>query len=194
MAQVLQEGLELGLPSSGVWKNDRAQSSVTFSVRHMMVSRVRGRFARFDATIFVAERPQDSWVKAAIEAASIDTDHRERDEHLRSADFLHADLYPTLSFQSTRVSRTGETSLRVYGDLTIRDITRPVALDVEFIGVAPDQGGVDRAEFVAWTEIDREDWGIVWNKPLDSGGMLVGRRIQIEIDVQAVKTSEADAA
>ena len=169
MAQVLQRGEELELPTPGVWKIDPAHSSVTYSARHMMLSRVRGRFAGFDATIFVAEQPQDSWFQAVIDAASIDTNHRERDEHLRSRDFLQVDVFPTLSFQSTWISRAGETSLRVWGDLTIRDVTRPVSLDVEFVGVAPDPRGVVRAAFVARTEIDREDWGIVWNKPLDTG-------------------------
>ena len=194
MAQVLQEGEVLDLPSPGIWKIDPAHSSVTFSARHMMLTKVRGRFGSFTATIFVGEAPQDSWLRAAIDAASIDTNSRERDEHLRSADFLNADTFPNLSFESTRVAQVGDASLRVTGDLTIRDITRPVALDVEFIGVAPDPSGVDRAAFVARTQIDREDWGIVWNKPLDTGGLLVGKQVQIDIEVQALREGQADAA
>jgi polyisoprenoid-binding protein YceI len=194
MAQAVREGEELELPSPGVWRVDPAHSSVTFSTRYMMLSKIRGRFADFDATIFVAENPEDSRLEAAIDAASIDTNHRVRDEHLRSPDFLQVDLFPTLSFQSTQVSLVDEASLQVWGDLTIRDITRPVVLDVEFLGVAPDPSGVDRAAFVGRTEIDREDWGIVWNKPLDTGGVLAGKRIDIEIEIQALKARQADAA
>jgi polyisoprenoid-binding protein YceI len=193
MAQVLHRGEDVELPAPGVWKIDPAHSSVTFSTRHMMLSKVRGRFGDFDATIFVAERPQNSWFQAVIDAASIDTNHRERDEHLRSADFLQTDVFPTLSFESTQITRMGDRSLRAWGDLTIRDVTRPVSLDVEYIGVAPDPRG-DRAAFVARTEIDREDWGIVWNKALDTGGLLVGKRVQIDIEVQALLASGAAAA
>jgi polyisoprenoid-binding protein YceI len=194
MAQVLMEGEELAFPSPGVWKIDPAHSSVMFSTRHMMLSRIRGRFEHFDATIFVGEWPEDSWFQAVIDTTSIDTNHRERDEHLRSADFLQVEEYPTLSFESTQISRAGATNLRVLGDLTIRDITRPVWLDVGFVGVASHPNGVDRAAFVARTQIDREDWGIVWNKPLDGGGLLVGKRIQIEIEVQALRASGPAAA
>jgi polyisoprenoid-binding protein YceI len=194
MAQVLREGEELELPSPGTWRVDPAHSSVSFSTRYMMLSKIRGRFARFDAIIVVAEPPEESRVEVAIEAASIDTHHEERDEHLRSPDFLQVDLFPSLSFHSTQVSQVDETRLEVQGDLTIRDVTRPVTLDVEFLGVASDPSGVDRAAFVAVTEIDREDWGIVWNKPLDSGGVLAGKRIEIEIDIQASKVDAADAA
>ena len=100
MAQVLREGDALELPAPGVWKVDPAHSSVTFSSRYMMLSKIRGRFTHFDATIFVAERPQDSWLQAVIDAASIDTDHLERDEHLRLPDFLHVDVFLTLLFHS----------------------------------------------------------------------------------------------
>jgi polyisoprenoid-binding protein YceI len=194
MAQVLREGDALELPALGVWKVDPAHSSVTFSSRYMVLSKIRGRFTHFDATIFVAERPQDSWLQAVIDAASIDTDHPERDEHLRSPDFLHVDVFPTLLFHSTQVSRVREAGLEIQGDLTIRDITRAVALEVEYLGVAPDPRGADRAAFVARSEIDREDWGIGWNKPLDTGGVLAGRRLRIDIEVQALNTSREPRA
>jgi polyisoprenoid-binding protein YceI len=141
MAQALWAGEELELPSPGAWKVDPAHSGVTFSTRYMMLSKIRGRFRHFDAVIFIAESPEDSRVEVAIQAASIDTDHEERDEHLRSPDFLQVDLFPWLSFHSTQVSQVGATSLQVRGDLTIRDITRPVALDVEFLGVTSDPSG-----------------------------------------------------
>jgi polyisoprenoid-binding protein YceI len=194
MAQVLREGEELELPSPGTWRVDPTHSSVSFSTRYMMLSKIRGRLARFGAIIVVAETPEASRVEVVIEAASIDTHHEERDDHLRSPDFLQVDLFPSLSFHSTQVSQVDEARLEVQGDLTIRDVTRPVTLDVEYLGVAADSSGIDRAAFVAVTEIDREDWGMVWNKPLDSGGVVAGKRIEIEIDIQALKVDAADAS
>lgn len=178
------DGIEI--PAPGVWEIDRAHSAVGFSVRHLMVAKVRGRFGSFAGTIQVADRPEDSSVEVAIDAASIDTGEPKRDDHLRSADFFDAGSYPTLEFRSTGFRRTGSTTFELPGELTIRGVTRPVVLAAEFAGVTLDPWGGTRAGFSATTEIDREDFGLTWNQALETGGLLVGRTVKIELEVQAV--------
>jgi len=190
----IQTATPVGAPTAGTWQVDPSHSSVAFSVRHLMITNVRGRFAKFSGTVHVGDTPEASSVEVAIDAASIDTGHEERDAHLRSADFLDVERYPTVGFRSTRVEQVGEDRLRVTGDFTIRDVTRQVVLDVRYEGAANDPWGNSRAAFSASAEIDREDFGVTWNQALETGGFLVGKTIKVEIEVEAVRAADAQAA
>lgn len=187
VAQKAPAGLEY--PAPGVWEIDPAHSNVDFVVRHLMVSKVRGRFGSFTGTITVAERAEDSSAVVTIDAAGIDTRNETRDAHLRSPDFLDVERSPTLEFRSTRFEQAGPTTGRLYGELTIRDITRPVTLDVEYLGRTTDPWGGVRAGFEATTEIDREEFGMVWNQALETGGVVLGKKVKIELAVEAVRAS-----
>lgn len=175
------------IPAAGVWQIDRVHSSIEFVVRHLMVSKVRGRFADYSGTIQVADVPEQSSVEVTIQAASIDTREPQRDAHLRSPDFLDAERFPTLTFRSRSLEPLGGEQFRVHGDLTIRGVTRPVVLDAEFLGVTADPWGGLRAGFSATADIDREDYGLTWNQALETGGVLVGKKARIEIEVEAVR-------
>ena len=157
----------------------------------MMIAKVRGRFREFEGRIRIGERPEDSRVEVVIEAASIDTRDRTRDEHLRSADFLDVERYPEVRFASTSVRPGDKERWQVTGDLTVRDVTRPVALDVEYNGAMVDPWGNLRAGFLATTEIDRENFDITWNQALEAGGFLVGKGVRIEIDVEAIRQADS---
>src|SRR5206468_533579 len=134
---------------------------------------VRGRFGAHGGTIHIGESADDSWAEVTIDASSIDTNHSMRDDHLRSPDFLHVEEFPELRFRSNGLERTGPATLRVTGDLTIKDVTKPVVLDVEYGGYQPrDPMGRSRIAFTAKTEIDREEFGITWNQALETGGVL----------------------
>lgn len=174
------------VPAPGTWVLDPAHTSVEFVARHLVVTRVRGTFHRLEGSIEVAERPEDSRVEVTIHADSLDTRVGDRDAHLRSPDFLDVEQHPTIEFRSTGIRPTGE-RWEVEGDLTIRGTTRPVILGVEFLGVFTDPFGNDKAAFTATTEIDREDWGLTWNVPLEGGGWLVSKSVQIEIEAQAAR-------
>jgi polyisoprenoid-binding protein YceI len=178
--------VETNLPSAGTWTIDPSHSTVQFSVRHMMVAKVRGRFGTFDGTITVGEEPVVSSVTASIDAASIDTGDPKRDEHLRSADFLDVESHPTLAFASRAVRDNGDGTYAVEGDLTIHGTTRPVELALEYLGAGPDPWGGTRAGFEATTEISRKDFGLEWNVALEAGGFLVGDKVQIQLDIEAV--------
>jgi len=174
------------------WTIDPAHSEITFNVRHMMITNVRGRMERFTGTIdFDEENPALSTVDVQIEAASVNTRDAQRDAHLRSADFFNADTYPYLTFKSKRVDVIDEDQGRIYGDLTIRDITRPVTLDVTYNGLATSPWGQTVAGFSATTKINRQDWGLTWNVPLANGGVLVGERITLSLEVELIKQGEA---
>ena len=177
---------ELELPAPGTWEIDPSHSSVSAVARHLMVAKVPGHFRRFSGTVTIGETPEESSVVATIDASSVDTADERRDAHLRSPDFLDVENHPALEFRSTKVERVGETSLRVDGELTIRGITRPVSLDVEYLGLAKDPYGNTHAVFSAETEIDREEWGMTWNAALETGGVLVGKRLKIEMEIQAI--------
>jgi len=174
-------------PAPGTWELDVAHSSVGAVARHLMVSKVRGQFTRFSGVIRIGETPEVSSVVATIDASSIDTGDERRDAHLRSPDFLDVDAHPTLEFRTTKVTEVGETSLRADGALTIRGVSRPVSIDVEYLGLVNDPFGNEKAVFTAKTEIDREDWGMTWNAALETGGVLVGRKLKIELEIQAVR-------
>lgn len=169
------------------WTLDPSHSQIGFSVRHMMVSKVRGEFTKWSGTLdFDPARPEQTVAHVVIDAASINTHEAQRDAHLRSPDFFDAEKYPTLTFKSTKVEKVGE-NYRVSGDLTIRGITRPVVLDAEFGGQVTDMQGNLRAGFSAKTSIERKDFGLVWNMVLEAGGFAVADKIDITLEVEAVQ-------
>jgi polyisoprenoid-binding protein YceI len=176
------------------WNIDPSHSTVGFSIRHMVFSKVRGRFLKLTGAIQLDDDLAKSWVEVTIDAASIDTGTAQRDNHLRSADFFDVERFPELRFRSNRVEDLGEGRLRVVGELTIRDHTREVALDVEPAGRGMDPWGNERIGYVATASIDRKDFGLKWNQLLEAGGVLVGDRVDIELDVQAVNTAARDVA
>jgi polyisoprenoid-binding protein YceI len=171
------------------WKIDPAHTLVEFSAKHMMITTVKGRFTDVEGTIYTDEQnPTKSSVETTIKAASLDTRTDQRDTHLRSGDFLDVEKFPTITFKSTRVEGDKD-RFELTGDLTIRGATRPITLDVSFEGRSKDPWGGERAGFTATGKIDRRDFGLTWNVALETGGILVGHDIKIEIDVQAVKVA-----
>jgi len=170
---------------TGTWQIDPAHSDVSFSVRHMMVSKVKGRFGTFSGTIVTAENPLESTVTAEIDASSIDTNQAQRDNHIRSADFFEVEKYPNITFSSTSVEPHGDDYL-VHGELTIKGNTRSVPLKLELNGFSPDPFGGIRAGFTATTEISRKDFGVDIDMPMDGGGVVVGDKITITLEVEAV--------
>jgi polyisoprenoid-binding protein YceI len=173
------------VPVAGTWEIDAGHTSVEFIGRHFMLTRIRGRFVGVSGTVVIGENPADSSVDVAIDMASVESGSAERDNHLRSADFFDVENHPTAWFTSTSVAWHG-TEATVSGDLTIVGVTRPVALQVHFVGGTPDPWGNRRAMFSAAAELDREDWGLTWNMPLQTGGLLVSKRIQLEIESELV--------
>jgi polyisoprenoid-binding protein YceI len=179
-------------PPSGEWKLDQAHTSLSFVARYLMLTKVRGRFTGFDGTLHIGTTAEDSWAEVSIDAASIDTDNETRDEHLRSPDFLAVEKFPTLTFRSTGIERTGQSTLTVSGDLTIRGVTRPVVLDAEYHGITKGMRGDTRVAFSATTELDRDEWGVSWNMALETGGVVVGKRVRLELEVQAILQQQGE--
>ncbi len=177
------------------WQVDGAHSAVNLAVRHMVISKVRGHFTKWNAKLQLdtAELTRSS-VEADIEAASIETGMADRDAHLRSPDFLDAAKYPTLRYRSRRVEAASKDRLRVVGDLTIRDVTREVVLDVEYGGQGKDPWGNTRVGFTATASLNRKDFGLTWNQALETGGVLVADRVDIEIELQAIQQAAAKVA
>jgi len=170
---------------AGTWDIDPTHSTVGFSVRHMMVSKVRGYFREFSGEIVTAEDPAQSSVTATIDLASIDTRQEQRDAHIRSADFFDVDNHPQMTFRSTSV-RTDGADWFVDGDLTIKGTTKPVTLALELNGFGPDAYGGTRAGFSAKTEISRSGFGVDIQMPMDGGGVVVGDKISVELEIEAV--------
>lgn len=165
---------------------DKSHSEAAFQVRHL-VTRVRGRFTDFEGTVeFDEHSPERSTVSVTIQAASVDTGDATRDNHLRSGDFFDVEKFQTLSFRSTRLTKTGDNSFDVEGDLSIRGVTRPVTLPVTFLGKARDPWGNERLGFEGELKIHRKDYGLTWNAALETGGFLVGDEVKIAVQVQAV--------
>lgn len=173
------------------WTIDASHSLVEFTARHMMITRVKGRFSGVSGTVVTNDAdPSKSSVNVEIDAASIDTREEKRDGHLRSGDFLDVENHPHLTFRSTRIEgnpKSAGDSFTVVGDLTIRGTTREVTLDATFDGSGTDPWGGTRASFSAETKIDRREFGLTWNQALETGGVLVGNEVKITLEVQAVK-------
>jgi polyisoprenoid-binding protein YceI len=170
---------------AGTWNIDPVHSEVGFSVRHVMISKVRGKFNAFSGSITVSDDPLQSAVNAEIDASSISTGDEQRDNHLRSADFFEADKHPSWTYASTSVEAKGSDFV-VHGNLTIHGVTKPVDLSLEFNGVGADPWGGTRAGFTASTEINRKDFGLEFNIPLEGGGVVVGDKIKVELEIEAV--------
>ncbi|MDX1566523.1 MAG: YceI family protein [Longimicrobiales bacterium] len=188
---------EKGTATKGVttWTIDPQHSQVAFEVKHMMFAKVRGRFEEVEGTLEIAPKDdiESSRVDVVIDAASISTGQGDRDDHLRSPDFFDVEQFPELRFESSSVERTGENELSVVGELTIRDVTREVALEVTELGSGTDPWGNERVGYSATAEIDRRDFGLTWNQALEAGGVLVGNDIRITLEIQAVEQSEDSA-
>jgi polyisoprenoid-binding protein YceI len=178
------EGLQI--PVAGTYALDPAHKRVGFVARHMMVSKVRGQFAEATATIVVGEDPLQSSVTASITTASIETGTVDRDNHLRSGDFFESEKFPTMDFRSTGIKEHAGAEFVLNGELTIKGITKPVELTVEFEGAATHPTGKPVFGFSAHTEINREDWDLTWNMAVEGGGVLVGRKVKIEIEGEAI--------
>jgi polyisoprenoid-binding protein YceI len=171
------------LPGPGTWVFDVSHSSIEFIARHLMISKVRGGFGSFTGKVEVADPITDSAVEVTIEAASFSSGDENRDGHVRGEDFLDVERFPNLVFKGSGPRPSGSGWI-LPGELTIRDVTRPVELEVEALGVLADPWGNEKAAFSATTEIDREEFGVTWNAALETGGVLVGSKVRIEIDVQ----------
>lgn len=172
---------------------DNSHSEIQFSVRHMMVSKVRGAFEKWSGVVALdPANPANTAVDITIEAASINTKDAQRDGHLRSADFLNVEQYPSISFKSTKVEVTGDNTAKLHGDLTIANVSKPIVLAVEYQGNAKSPWGTVNYGFSASTKINREDWGLTWNAALETGGWLVGKEIQIDIELELVEVAEAE--
>lgn len=170
---------------AGTWVVDPAHSDLSFSVRHLMVSKVRGSFARFSGEVRVAEDLLASAATASVEMASIDTRDGTRDAHLRTSDFFAVEEFPTMTWRSTGIRPSGDEWV-VDGELTLRGVTRPVPLTVEFNGVSKDPWGGTRAGFSASGELNRKEFGVNWNAPVDGGGVVVGDKVRIQLEIEAV--------
>ncbi len=168
------------------WNFDSAHSEVGFKVRHMMFSKVSGLFEEWSGDFeFDPDNPADTKVTADIDTASINTRNDDRDGHLRSGDFFDAENHPSIHFESKSTEKIDPATLKIFGDLTIRGTTKPVELDVEYHGKAVDPWGNDRIGFTATTTINRKDFGLTWNQALEAGGVLVGEKVEVELQIQA---------
>lgn len=170
---------------AGTWTIDAVHSDVSFTVRHMMVSKVRGRFGSFSGSIVTADNPLQSSVTAEIDMASIDTNNGQRDDHIRSADFFEVEKFPTMTYRSTSVEADGDDFV-VQGELTLKGVTKNVPLKLELNGFTTDPYGGQRAGFSASTEISRSAFGVDIQMPMDGGGVVVGDKIQIHLEIEAV--------
>jgi polyisoprenoid-binding protein YceI len=178
------DGVEV--PVAGAWKVDPGHAEVGFVGRHFMLTKVRGRFTGVEGVVHVAERPEDSTVEVTIDMASVNSGDNTRDDHLKSDDFFAVTTHPTATFRSTSVSWTGAGGV-LKGDLTIKGVSRPVSLTVKHLGVVRDPWGNDRAVFSAAGKINREDWGLTWNMVLETGGILVSKEIDLELEVELIR-------
>jgi polyisoprenoid-binding protein YceI len=171
------------------WAIDSAHSNVEFSVKHMMISTVKGQFSDVEGTVeWDGKNFENASVEARIKTASITTFNEMRDDHLRTNDFFNAEQYPEITFKSTRIEQESDDEFKIYGDLTIRDVTKPVVLDTEFEGmVEKDAFGKSRAAFTATTEINRKDFGVNWNQAIETGGFVVGDKVKITLHIALVR-------
>ncbi|HEY7627994.1 MAG TPA: YceI family protein [Ilumatobacteraceae bacterium] len=177
----------------GVWAIDASHSDVGFVARHLMVTKVRGRFNTVEGTITIAEDPLQSKVEATAEIASVTTGDPKRDEHLRSSDFFDAATYPTMQLVSTGIDQRGSGYV-LHTNLTIKGVTKPVDFDLEFEGVGSDPWGGTRAGFSARADVNRKDWGLAWNMTLETGGVLVSDKVRIELEIEAALQAAATSS
>ena len=182
------------VPVAGVYEIDGAHTSVEFVGRHLMITKVRGRFSDVRGRITIAEEPEDSHVEVEIGVASLSTGNDDRDGHLKSPDFFDVENFPTITFRSTSVKALHDNTWELDGDLTVRGTTRPVTLQVDFDGADVSPIGDERVGFSAATDINREDFGLTWNMALETGGVLVGKNARIELAVQAIAPAQAAVA
>lgn len=175
------------LPTPGTFGVDPAHSIVGFVARHMMIAKVRGRFRGVSGTLVVPDDPLASTLEIDVETATIDTGEPDRDGHLRSADFLDVETYPAITYRATGLTPTGGEDFRVDGELSVHGVTQPVPLEVTFEGVGVDPWGNQRIGFTASGEIDRETFGLTWNQALETGGVLVGKTVKLEIEAEFVR-------
>ena len=181
--------------AASTWNIDPSHSAIHFSVRHMVVSKTRGRFGKFGGQLsFDPKNPAAASVQVTIDTASIDSADAQRDGHLRSADFFDVEKFPHATFKSTKVQDLGGDKYRVTGNLTVHGVTRPVVLETSFEGSGKDPWGGERAGFSATTSIDRREFGLEWNTALETGGVLVGDKVELTLEVEAVKQAAAQAA
>jgi polyisoprenoid-binding protein YceI len=174
---------------TGTYTIDPAHSRFGFVARHAMVTKVRGAFNDFEGSATIdGENPTNSSVNVTLQVASVDTRNAQRDEHLRTNDFLDAQTYPTITFTSTSISHEGGNDFVVTGDLTIKDVTRPISLPLEFQGAAKDPFGNDRIGFEGSVAVNRKDWGVTWNAALETGGVLVGEKVTLEFEISAIRS------
>lgn len=178
------------IPAAGTYSYDPNHTSVTFHVRHMMVAKVRGRFAAPTGAFTIADDPLKSSMAVSIDAATVDTGQPQRDDDLRSPNFLDVAQYPTIDFRSTEVRHLKGDNWELVGDLTVHGVTKPVTFDLEFMGAARDPYGNTKVGFEATTKINREDWGLTYNAALETGGVMVGKEVTIELTVEAASTAE----
>ncbi|TDC49041.1 YceI family protein [Jiangella ureilytica] len=182
----------LTVPAAGVFTLDPAHADVTFAVRYLMVTRISGRFGDVRATLTIGEDPTASHVEVVVGTASLATGEDDRDERLRSADFFDVAHHPELTFRSTRIAHVQGNEFVLAGDLTIRGTTRPVDFRASFDGVGFDPWGAQVVGLSARTEIDRERWGLTWNRALETGGVLIGRKVVLEIDAEFIRPAQPD--
>lgn len=174
---------------NGTYTIDPSHTRVGFSTRHAMVTKVRGAFNEVEGTATTGPNLEGASIDLTMQAASIDTRSADRDGHLRSADFFDVETYPTLTFRSTEVTAVDEDTLRVTGDLTIKDVTRPVTVDFEFAGAATDPFGNERVGFEGSVVVNRKDFGLTWNAALETGGVLVSEKVTLEFEVSVIKSA-----
>lgn len=187
MTAVLETAPTTGAKTT--WKLDPTHSAIEFSAKHLMITTVKGRITDVEGTIHIDEKnPKNSSVEATLKATSLDTRTEQRDQHLRSADFLDVEKYPVIKFRSTRIEG-GTQEFKLTGDLSIRDITREITLDVQFEGQTKDPWGGERVGFSATGKIDRRDFGLTWNQAMETGALLVGNDIKLSLEVQAIKAA-----
>ncbi len=175
------------VPAVGTWEFDPGHTIVSFEGRHLMVSRIRGTFQRFSGRIHVAETPEQSYAELEIDAASVESGFKDRDDHLRGADWFDVGRYPTIRFKSSDVHHVAHGRWRGAGLLTIRGVTRPIGMDIEFDGGATDPWGNQKIGAMVTATVDREEFGLTWNMPLKAGGLLVGNEIKLTVAVEAVR-------
>ena len=170
------------------WNFDPAHSEIAFKVRHMMFAKVSGSFKEWTGDFsFNPENPSEASTRVSIDVASVDTSNEDRDNHLRSGDFFDVEAYPQIRFESTSFEKLGDGNLKVHGELTIRDVSQTVALDAQYHGKGIDPWGNERVGFTASTTLNRKEFGLTWNQALETGGVLVGEKVEVELNIQAVK-------